>query len=1351
MRLTALARAALWIGLALSWASLPAAPKAPPEFALPQQRLFYYAAENDAEGIRQAIADGAVVDAPRGAQTGEEGSALEFAALFNSGEAARTLIEAGATINYSFNDTPIRPAFRFGNMAVAPLIYAEILKLPPEERIRYQKVALHEAVYHGQLEALRFLVDQGAARESGYFKEDQDPRMLAAAIHDGNLEMVRYFVEDLDLNLKHDSAAEPPVYAAAWANQPEILRYLISHGAHIDERYQYWSPLGIAARYGHSECVIILLDAGAQPVADNGHPDANQADLGGQLDTLKIFEDRGLQSTLWEVWQEEYKRPPERYESAVDFKSGLSATLLEGEWEMPAAASNGGSVRLAVLADPAGATLGDFITADLSTAAGIELVERTSLDAILAEKQLDRAQLIAGSGLGAVAHLLGADGLILINGLTVDKDKLLQLRLVDTRLGLVINVRFTPQDDKSLPEFAEHYAAFVAGEAERLRSPLDGLIPVALVNVRAGQPGPDAAQAARQTRAALEYAIANTPGLLLLERASLDALLQENQIAGQFGLNVKASSALVDARIDWDSAKQRVERLVVRINRNGEEETISLENDGASLQEVLQAAAAAIAGQESAPKSEEGDLTADREALAAEANWLLRYKLYPEALAAMQNALALGADRPQDWRLYELIVRSVISRLLVRQSTYDDATNRQILALELEWLRANRNFLRQYLADPSIKIPGNVQHDSSFDIYDFYQSLKHFAPITLRRRYTAELAEIENQYVALLDECFIPFFADYDPEDRVKNKAMSRGPRINMGQTARALSSSLFFLNQQSPETIERLAKALFAKRDYRGTSSFIWNITEPRTLPGGWEQMDAWIREYADGRMVLDYYDARMDGDYLNSFARTRQWTDWYQLRDDLMAYMKDADPYYRSLAEILAIRNNPQDRVYQIMGVNYYPPQNRAATLAEVPHRLAAYTEPRPIEAFYDPADLTKALKQYQSARADLPADGDQAESLDKAIAQIESRLYNLKTEADEDEVPVSPIRFWHPRQFVTELDNPYLNQSLFYRESDKCWYVAVRHSQRSKPDEIYIFKIDEQTGKTTWDHYVMPKDAPTNGDLLVSDDYYVLSYEGMSVIDRHTAQVTVFDDIIAYANGNENVFIQGNDIYFIGQPLVEERRALYTWLTESSFLKRDLETGALTTIFSSRRNPPETPLDKPFGQQEFRYQMDKSRQKFLFRHQGFHEFDIASGVIRPITEDEYDALRRDGYTQCDDRLRGIPQGESGYWRLSTLSSSGEIRPDLAGDGRNFLYSTKIDDETTYRIIRIEPRDLPTGPEHAKLADQMMQERRIHNYGSSEHLSVFTFQGAVNGLLLLSASDLRTALEKSPAYAKP
>ena len=61
--------------------------------------------------------------------------------------------------------------------------------------------------------------------------------MLIYATTDGHMDIVRYLVEELKVNVNEVSTnGESPLHRACYFNRLEIAQYLIDHGANIEHR-----------------------------------------------------------------------------------------------------------------------------------------------------------------------------------------------------------------------------------------------------------------------------------------------------------------------------------------------------------------------------------------------------------------------------------------------------------------------------------------------------------------------------------------------------------------------------------------------------------------------------------------------------------------------------------------------------------------------------------------------------------------------------------------------------------------------------------------------------------------------------------------------------------------------------------------------------------------------------------------------------------------------------------------------------------------------------------------------------------------------------------------------------------
>lgn len=162
-------------------------------------------------------------------------NALHYAALKGHSDACRTLLSAGCPSDVLDMDN------------FSPLVHAAV---------------------NGHVECCRaLLVDGRVSPMSAQAGQDLAP--LALACQHGHKEIVL-------LLLAHGATSQPnsngeiPLHLAAHEGHTDICRILLSlSGASQDlpDKYNEWTPLFHAARYGNLECVQLLLEAGHNPTA----------------------------------------------------------------------------------------------------------------------------------------------------------------------------------------------------------------------------------------------------------------------------------------------------------------------------------------------------------------------------------------------------------------------------------------------------------------------------------------------------------------------------------------------------------------------------------------------------------------------------------------------------------------------------------------------------------------------------------------------------------------------------------------------------------------------------------------------------------------------------------------------------------------------------------------------------------------------------------------------------------------------------------------------------------------------------------------------------------------------------
>jgi ankyrin repeat protein len=146
---------------------------------------------------------------------------------------------------------------------------------------------LWQAAYDGDLEGVKAAVAQGAgvnAKGKGGFSA------LLAASRNGHFEVVKFLVEHgAEVDERHNSREKTSLLAAAFDGHYDIVKYLHEHGASINvQAVNGWTPLHDAAYIGNFEIVKYLVDEGADlSLRNERHETARETAERGQHDAVR--------------------------------------------------------------------------------------------------------------------------------------------------------------------------------------------------------------------------------------------------------------------------------------------------------------------------------------------------------------------------------------------------------------------------------------------------------------------------------------------------------------------------------------------------------------------------------------------------------------------------------------------------------------------------------------------------------------------------------------------------------------------------------------------------------------------------------------------------------------------------------------------------------------------------------------------------------------------------------------------------------------------------------------------------------------------------------------------------------
>lgn len=167
----------------------------------------------------------------------EKGNKLLDAIESGSLMRIKTLVESGADVNFSDNETRYTP--------------------------------LHEAASQGQIEIAKFFLDHGAningKNKSGYtiLHGAIDPKERVEK--DGNIKMVKFLLDHGAKRARNVWGLDEFFIAAENNQNPEVLKMFSDGGSHLNEKYKWdYTPLMAAVRCNKSpEVIQYLIKEGA--------------------------------------------------------------------------------------------------------------------------------------------------------------------------------------------------------------------------------------------------------------------------------------------------------------------------------------------------------------------------------------------------------------------------------------------------------------------------------------------------------------------------------------------------------------------------------------------------------------------------------------------------------------------------------------------------------------------------------------------------------------------------------------------------------------------------------------------------------------------------------------------------------------------------------------------------------------------------------------------------------------------------------------------------------------------------------------------------------------------------------
>jgi len=316
------------------------------------------------------------------------------------------------------------------------------------------------------------------------------------------------------------------------------------------------------------------------------------------------------------------------------------AILLTGAWQMPA--QTGSPVRLALISDSAeAATVAAVLTAELSKQQNLQLLERDEIEKITREQGLSGAN----KDYLKLGQVLGADGLLLLEKNKDAGGDFLRVQLVAVKPGVLLSsVRFAWPLAKPA-EWAAALARHLTPQVPKLGVLLKDAIPISVVNLRSAIQSSEARELERQLTLLAIERLSREPQLFVLERRRMQSLVAEKKLAGLDDTAFWNGSWLLDGTLDNTGYSPDTITLSARLGppKGGMPVSIEVRGSRTNLSEVINRLVEKISTTlkpEAVPV--EWNAADEANQFFAEAQWALKWGLYPQAQTAAESAWALG-------------------------------------------------------------------------------------------------------------------------------------------------------------------------------------------------------------------------------------------------------------------------------------------------------------------------------------------------------------------------------------------------------------------------------------------------------------------------------------------------------------------------------------------------------------------------------------------------------------------------------------------------------------------------------------------------------------------------------------
>jgi ankyrin repeat protein len=1196
--------------------------QAPEEFYSPQLRLYFYACEGSVEGIDASLKEGAEIDQ----LSGEDFNALHYAIVLNRKEVVEYLIASGANVDARVGVERSRNDAGRTALALAAIRgYTDIGMLllnagaDPEASREYEghnwkTNAVSCAIEYNRNALVDAFVANGidVSRPISVRSTDKvTVPILAIASKHGSIDQVKRLVEQFKVPVTYNySIIElSPLHDSVRYGNYDVAKYLIGKGADVNQALDWsqsrpgkWTCLALAAFRGSDKITRLLLENGARPVQSK--KDYNDpvflADALGYEAILELYESYGFKSNYWGHLAARDESSQRRVES-IPVESLFTSKQLGGDWagwgeSEPKYDSEG--VRLAVISDEASRDIGAVLQAEWSTRDRVEVYERDQIEGLIREHSLDRSGLLNGDGLAELSQITGANTLILIRELNTDsKDAVHEIRLIDARRGILLDMRLISGKSKGLEAFCRNHVVNSLQRLSKFNADKVDLLALAVVNVRADYGSLSAIQLERQAHRLLEYELSKQPNVLVMQRQDLDKLRLENQLSGLSEMNFASSAGFVDARLVLNEEKDGIVAIHLRLDIPGQvAKELRVEAMGQTLSDSLREALPQLMNDGMGGEQLTGanDLREDVNRLVAEAKWLRNVGLHAESLDYVRNAISLEQSKLGIWKLY----------LNCLSSTYPDLPEHHEFANSKNFERV---FLheqeRLYVMDSIYRLLAEKGGGQLYELSDAHEDFEYtitlLDAVSLHRRYGQRIRLLEEDYLSLVERRVVPIYSFYRNAEKLAypNYSSEFDAVLRVFRSLREVDKGRV---EACAKQIIRAFSAQYEDPKFWSSASithFRFNDYPHRANQMGWmrdKQVMQWVVEYASPYVAYDFltdaFNSYHGSWFKKKYTSIKDVTQWNKLRTGLHSRMSMRHKFFANIYVSIEdnsytsmLGNDCMEHEPLVIGLGQGVEWSSMDRVAIGCLRRVLYPKSRDKELSgieLDPVQLRHIQSLFQGAVKVFPWSEDQA-SVASAKLEMHLAAPDMNSTLDEGRKHkngILPVSIWHPEAYgfsgFEMMHDPVLHKGHWY-------LLATNGGWRQHETRDYVlFKIDAETFETTGRKFKSPHIPRYNYDSSVAIDDNWLIFSGdkerpitcLKLKDLSTHVINGYRGKLH--NMPDGCMFKGK-FYTVATPAEDVERYKVTELSRL-LIEYDPESRELNVLANSRRKPASVAMD-------------------------------------------------------------------------------------------------------------------------------------------------------------------------------